>query len=186
MHQVRSTHPSQCCRLMPSIRYGHDVLHDCTYCSTASGFALFALPYPLLQYLCTAALVGLLTLKIEHKQRWRIPAIGVLASAAAGEAWWISTVPITVNKDYNGVMVRFSISPCLRSYNQYANAVARHALDTPPNSLLHPPTSPSRPPFNISRNLKPTLHPPASTHRTRKVIPLNPPYYNPHSLFHIQ
>jgi hypothetical protein len=66
-----------------------------------------------LQYLRTAALVGLLTLKIAHKQRWRIPAIGVLAAAAAGEAWWISTVPITVNKDYNGVMVRFSTSRSL-------------------------------------------------------------------------
>jgi hypothetical protein len=41
-----------------------------------------------LQYLRTAALVGLLTLKIAHKQRWRIPAIGVLAAAAAGEACW--------------------------------------------------------------------------------------------------
>jgi hypothetical protein len=111
---------------MLSIRYGHNVLHDCTYCSTTSDFALFALPYPLLQYLRTAALVGLLTLKIAHKQRWRIPAIGVLAAAAAGEAWWISTVTITVNKDYNGVMVR----PCPSFFDTRSSILIRKCSGT--------------------------------------------------------
>jgi hypothetical protein len=90
-------------------------------------------------------------------------------------------VPVTVNKYYNGVMVRVSVSLFLRSSilnTQYSNAVPRHTLDTPPNAL-------PRPPFSIPCNLKPTLHPSASTRRTRKVILLNPPYYNTYSVFRI-
>jgi hypothetical protein len=151
IHQVRSTHPSQPRRFMLSIRYGHDVLHDCTYCSTASDFALFALPYPLLQYLRTAVPVGPLTLKISHKQRWYIPVIGVLAAAAAGEAWWISTVPITVNKDQNGVMVRVSMPFVPRYSICKCSGTTRSG-----HSFPRPPTSPPRLLFNISCNLKPT------------------------------
>src|SRR6202035_2625183 len=105
--------------------------------------------------------------EIAHEKRWRILTIGVLGAAVAGEAWWIRTVPITLNKYYNSVMVRVSMSPPLRSSilnTQYSNAV---------HDTLW--TLRQTPPFHIPCILIPTLHPSASTRRIRKAKPLNPP-----------
>jgi hypothetical protein len=87
-------------------RYGHTVLEDCTYCTTSADHALHALPLPLLQYLRTAFLAGILTLRVLHRQRWRKPAIGALVGGALMEAWWIGTVDVRVDSE-GCVMVCF-------------------------------------------------------------------------------
>ncbi|KAK7035463.1 hypothetical protein VNI00_011756 [Paramarasmius palmivorus] len=89
------------------IRFGHDALATCEYCSVYTDFALYALPGPLLAYLREATLVGFITVKGSRLEHHRTFGIGALVAAGAAECYWISSVAITIPRDTqipNGIM----------------------------------------------------------------------------------
>ncbi|ESK96635.1 hypothetical protein Moror_6855 [Moniliophthora roreri MCA 2997] len=89
------------------VRFGHNALATCEYCSSYTDFALYALPGPLLAYLREATLIGLITIKGTRLERYRTYGIGPLVAVAATECYWISSVAITIPKDTrapNGIM----------------------------------------------------------------------------------
>jgi hypothetical protein len=72
---------------------------SCEFCHTFSDHAIYALPTTLLQYVRTACLVGILTIRGSHKERWRTLAVTSLIFAALCEAWWVNLVVIGKRKD---------------------------------------------------------------------------------------
>jgi hypothetical protein len=77
-------------------RFGHDVIMDCLYCHSFYEHALFALPTPLLQYIRTTFVIGLLTIRGSHRERWRSWGVAAVVGAAVCEGWWVSTVTIAL------------------------------------------------------------------------------------------
>ncbi|KAL0958017.1 hypothetical protein HGRIS_000192 [Hohenbuehelia grisea] len=78
------------------VRFGQRVLQTCEYCQTYDEYALYALPGPLLAYIQEAALIGLVTIRGTHRERWRTLGVGAVVAAAVLEGWYISTVPIRI------------------------------------------------------------------------------------------
>ncbi|KAG7097435.1 hypothetical protein E1B28_004779 [Marasmius oreades] len=81
------------------VKFGHETLSACVFCSTYFDFALYAFTGVFLEYLREAAVIGLVTIKSTSLERYRSVAIGVLIAAAAGEAYWLTTVGITIPRE---------------------------------------------------------------------------------------
>ncbi|KII91316.1 hypothetical protein PLICRDRAFT_38060 [Plicaturopsis crispa FD-325 SS-3] len=73
------------------VRYGHPTILACSWCVTATDYMLFYIPQPLLQYVRTAAVVGV----VSHT--WRPWGTAVLIAAALLEGYWIMTVQFDVD-----------------------------------------------------------------------------------------
>lgn len=81
------------------VRYGQQVIQDCTHCKTLEHYALAALPRPLLQYVREAFVLGLLTVENSGRARLRTVGVLVLGAAALAEAWTVTTVQIAIPRD---------------------------------------------------------------------------------------
>jgi len=87
------------------VRFGQQVLQDCEYCKTFDEYALFALPGPVLQYIREAGVIGLLTIRGSHHERWRMYAIAALVCASVLEGYWVATTTVQVPTDGQGVFM---------------------------------------------------------------------------------
>ncbi|KAK1226695.1 hypothetical protein PQX77_010339 [Marasmius sp. AFHP31] len=81
------------------VKFGHEALSTCDFCWTFFDFALYTGTGVVLEYLREAAMIGLITIRSTSLERYRSFAIGLLVTAAAGEAYWISTVGISIPRD---------------------------------------------------------------------------------------
>ena len=90
-------------------RFGQDVVQNCNHCHTFGEYALYAFPGIVLLYLRQAAVVGFITIRGTHRERWRTHGIGLLLFAAIAEVYWTLSVRIQVSgqgSSYEIVMVR--------------------------------------------------------------------------------
>ncbi|KAF9266211.1 hypothetical protein L218DRAFT_922737 [Marasmius fiardii PR-910] len=81
------------------VKFGHEALSTCQFCSTYFDFALYAFTGVFLEYLRESAVIGLVTIKSTSLERYRSIAIGVLIASAAGEAYWLTTVGIAIPRE---------------------------------------------------------------------------------------
>lgn len=86
-------------------RFGHDTILKCLDCQNFLQFGLYALSTALVDYIRNICLYGLVTMRGTGRERLRLLGTGVLVTAAAFEAWWISTVDIQVPRDGLGVVM---------------------------------------------------------------------------------
>ncbi|KAL0070144.1 hypothetical protein AAF712_002633 [Marasmius tenuissimus] len=96
------------------VKFGHEALSTCDFCWTFFDFALYTGTGVVLEYLREAAILGLITIRSTSLERYRSFAIGLLVTVAAGEAYWISTVGISIPRDGrepNPVMLLFLFLP---------------------------------------------------------------------------
>ncbi|KXN91813.1 hypothetical protein AN958_11963 [Leucoagaricus sp. SymC.cos] len=78
------------------VRFGHDAIATCEWCSSFEDFALFSLPAVLLAYICEAIVIGVLTLSSSKRGYLRPLGIGSLVIACLTEFYWISTSAINI------------------------------------------------------------------------------------------
>ncbi|KAE9396464.1 hypothetical protein BT96DRAFT_884754 [Gymnopus androsaceus JB14] len=81
------------------VRFGHDAIATCEYCSSWDDFALFALPGALWEYLRETLIMGALTLKGTRHSQHRTLGVGALCAAAMFEAYLILTATISIPKE---------------------------------------------------------------------------------------
>ncbi|KAL0573301.1 hypothetical protein V5O48_008664 [Marasmius crinis-equi] len=81
------------------VKFGHETITNCDFCSTFFDYALYTATGVGLEYLREAAIIGLVTIKSTSLERYRSLAIGILVAAAAGEAYWLSSVVIPIPRD---------------------------------------------------------------------------------------
>ncbi|KAH8116036.1 hypothetical protein DFH11DRAFT_1507063 [Phellopilus nigrolimitatus] len=84
------------------VRFGHAALQDCAHCVSRADFALYAFPGPLLEYVCEAAAVGLVTIRGSGRERLRIWALAALAAAACAEAYFVSATDVVFPASRDG------------------------------------------------------------------------------------
>ncbi|EIN09010.1 hypothetical protein PUNSTDRAFT_44485 [Punctularia strigosozonata HHB-11173 SS5] len=87
------------------IRFGQPTVQSCSYCHTFDDYLLHYLPGPLLSYVRTAAVLGLVTLRGSFHERWRRYAVGLLVCAAVTEAYWTATVEVKIPRTGLGVIM---------------------------------------------------------------------------------
>ncbi|KAK7439841.1 hypothetical protein VKT23_017413 [Stygiomarasmius scandens] len=84
------------------VRFGHDVVASCEFCSNFNDFALYASPAPLLSYIREIALVGLITLQGTLHERHRALGVGVLIALLLAEGYFTATALIQIpQNDYS-------------------------------------------------------------------------------------
>ncbi|ETW75771.1 hypothetical protein HETIRDRAFT_240748, partial [Heterobasidion irregulare TC 32-1] len=81
------------------IRFGQQTVESCDYCHSLEDFAMIAFPRPLLEYVREAFVVGLLTTRGSGHESRRSLSIALLISLAIGEAYWLYTVPISLQEN---------------------------------------------------------------------------------------
>ncbi|EKM76498.1 hypothetical protein AGABI1DRAFT_78621 [Agaricus bisporus var. burnettii JB137-S8] len=81
------------------VRFGHNAIAQCEWCSSFEDFALYSLPAVLLGYLREAGVIGMLTLNSSERGYLRPLGIGSLVIACLTELYWIVTSPISVDTD---------------------------------------------------------------------------------------
>ncbi|KAJ7154650.1 hypothetical protein C8R46DRAFT_1356673 [Mycena filopes] len=87
------------------IRFGHAVVSGCDYCQTFDEFGMFAFPAALISYLCTAAVIGLVTILGSGRENYRTLAVAAVACAFVAETYYILTVPIEIHPDGRSVIM---------------------------------------------------------------------------------
>ncbi|TCD62691.1 hypothetical protein EIP91_006550 [Steccherinum ochraceum] len=81
------------------VRFGQSVLQDCEYCTSYDEFALYALPGPLLEYIRETAVIGLITIRGSHRERWRTYAVVAVVCAAIMEGYTTAVQHVRIPKD---------------------------------------------------------------------------------------
>ncbi|CAL1708605.1 unnamed protein product [Somion occarium] len=85
------------------VRFGQTVLQDCEHCTTFDEYSLYALPWPLLEYIREAAVIGLLTIQGSGRERWRTYGVAAVVIAAILEGYWVASATIQVPRNGLGV-----------------------------------------------------------------------------------
>jgi hypothetical protein len=80
-------------------RFGQTAIVECGHCSTYWDYAIYALPGPLLQYVRTAAMVGLITIRGSWREHWRTLTISSVIAVALAEAYYVMTAIVQVPED---------------------------------------------------------------------------------------
>lgn len=120
-------------------RFGQNVVQDCDYCHTLGEYALYALPGVVLLYLREAFVIGVVTIRGTHRERWRIYGIGLLVFAFIVEIYWTLSVKIQISQgnSYGVVMVRLGHFITVKK-DSSSSPVARHVVDHPASALFIP------------------------------------------------
>ncbi|KIK70226.1 hypothetical protein GYMLUDRAFT_34716 [Collybiopsis luxurians FD-317 M1] len=85
------------------VRFGHETIASCEYCSSWSDFALYALPGAVWEYSREVMMMGALTLRGTRHAEHRTLGVGALCAAAMFEAYVTLTTEINMPKDDNSL-----------------------------------------------------------------------------------
>ncbi|KAF5351152.1 hypothetical protein D9756_008322 [Leucocoprinus leucothites] len=81
------------------VRFGHDAVATCEWCSSFEDFSLSSLPAALLAYIREAGIIGLLTLSSSKRGYLRPLGVGALVISCLTEFYWIATSTIQIPKE---------------------------------------------------------------------------------------
>ncbi|KAF9069448.1 hypothetical protein BDP27DRAFT_1293750 [Rhodocollybia butyracea] len=81
------------------VRFGHDAIAMCEYCSDLNDFALFLAPRWLWDYAREILIIGVLTLKGSRHTHLRTYSVAALCAAALFEVYIVYTTPIRIPRD---------------------------------------------------------------------------------------
>ncbi|KAJ4466284.1 hypothetical protein J3R30DRAFT_3311219, partial [Lentinula aciculospora] len=82
------------------VRFGHDAIATCEYCTSWDDFSLYVLPGALWEYICEAVIMGALTLRGTRHAQHRSISIGAVVAAAMLETYLTLTAKINIPKDF--------------------------------------------------------------------------------------
>ncbi|THU96232.1 hypothetical protein K435DRAFT_664817 [Dendrothele bispora CBS 962.96] len=120
------------------VRFGHDVVTSCEFCSTFNDFALYAFPAPLLSYIREIALIGLITLQGTRHEQHRSLGVGVLIASILGEAYLTTTSLIQIPQNDAGVIMWHDVLYIVRQIVFLALPPVIHFVLPPSRSFLVP------------------------------------------------
>ncbi|KAJ3729765.1 hypothetical protein C8R42DRAFT_743025 [Lentinula raphanica] len=81
------------------VRFGHDAIASCEYCTAWDDFSLYVLPDALWEYIRETIIIGVLTLKGTRHMQHRSLSLGALVAAAMFEAYVTLTAKINIPND---------------------------------------------------------------------------------------
>ncbi|KAJ3747949.1 hypothetical protein DFH05DRAFT_1458193 [Lentinula detonsa] len=82
------------------VRFGHEAIATCEYCTSWDDFSLYVLPSALWDYLREAMIIGALTLTGTRLTQYRSLSIGALVAAAMFEAYLTLTAKISIPNEF--------------------------------------------------------------------------------------
>ncbi|KAJ3765594.1 hypothetical protein FB446DRAFT_655024 [Lentinula raphanica] len=82
------------------VRFGHDAIASCEYCTAWDDFSLYVLPDALWEYIRETIIIGVLTLKGTRHIQHRSLSLGALVAAAMFEAYITLTAKINIPNEF--------------------------------------------------------------------------------------